>query len=113
MVGDNRGAEPLEKRKLLSSIREDGLGMGEKGDYISFKATINYIKHESDTWYTACPTEGCNKKVVNLGSGSYRCEKCDREFPGVSFMLHSSYIHDTLMIYLLNINNLLLDVYTV
>lgn len=30
--------------------------------------------------YTACPTPSCNKKVVDMGSGSYRCEKCNKEF---------------------------------
>ncbi|KAG2362493.1 replication factor-A protein 1 [Suillus spraguei] len=29
--------------------------------------------------YPACPTQGCNKKVVDLGSG-WRCEKCDKTF---------------------------------
>jgi replication factor A1 len=80
---DTQGAEPLEKRIQLSSIRENGLGQGEKGDYVSFKATVNYIRHEQDTWYTACPAEGCNKKVIEMG-GFYRCEKCNREFPEVS-----------------------------
>lgn len=27
----------------------------------------------------ACPKENCNKKVVELGPGSYRCEKCNED----------------------------------
>ena len=30
--------------------------------------------------YPACPTEGCNKKVFESGTG-WRCEKCDRSYP--------------------------------
>ena len=30
--------------------------------------------------YKACPTEKCNKSVVDLGTGNYRCEKCAQEF---------------------------------
>ena len=30
--------------------------------------------------YPACPSEGCNKKVLESGTG-WRCEKCDRSYP--------------------------------
>lgn len=29
----------------------------------------------------ACPSENCNKKVVDQGNGMYRCEKCQQEYP--------------------------------
>lgn len=29
--------------------------------------------------YQSCTTEGCQKKVLDLGNGLYRCEKCNRE----------------------------------
>lgn len=31
-------------------------------------------------YYPACPSEGCNKKVLESGTG-WRCEKCDRSYP--------------------------------
>ena len=37
--------------------------MSDKPDYVSLKSSVSYIKHDSDCWYTACPAEGCNKKV--------------------------------------------------
>ena len=30
--------------------------------------------------YKACPTEKCNKSVVDQGNGNYRCEKCAQSF---------------------------------
>ena len=80
------------------------MGMGEKPDYIGLKASVSYIKHDTDCWYTACPTDGCNKKVcvvfismlgdpalpcssfkVNESmNGNWNCEKCNKEYPNVS-----------------------------
>lgn len=81
---DRSGSETVEKRQTLSSVREEGVGHNDKGDYFSFKATVNYIKHDNnDPWYTACPT--CNKKVVDIGGGSFRCEKCNKEYPECNY----------------------------
>lgn len=37
--------------------------------------------------YQACSSEGCNKKVMDLGNGLYRCEKCARETPNFKWRL--------------------------
>jgi len=73
-------ADLIEKRKWVSAIRDESMGMGEKPDYITIKASVNYIKHDTDGFYIACPTPGCNKKVTDLMNGGYRCEKCNKEF---------------------------------
>ena len=39
------------------------------------------------TPFQACPTEACNKKVVDQGNGMYRCEKCAREFPNYKWRM--------------------------
>jgi replication factor A1 len=59
-----------------------GLGRGEKPDYVNVKGRVAFIKHDQEQgpWYTACPTEGCNKKVVEDGGG-WHCEKCNRTHP--------------------------------
>lgn len=59
--GGERGVDSLEKRLRVSAIKEAGLGLGDKADYGTFKATVTFIKHDNDPWYTACPK--CNKKV--------------------------------------------------
>ncbi len=43
------------------------------------RSTISYIKKDNIS-YPACPSEGCNKKVLESGTG-WRCEKCDRSYP--------------------------------
>ena len=35
----------------------------------------------------ACPTENCNKKLVDQGNGMWRCEKCNREFPNYKWRM--------------------------
>lgn len=86
--GTAGGFDSFEKRKLIASIKDEGLGTQEKPDYITVKGTVIYIKHDNEPFYTACPTPGCNKKVVEGMSGEYSCEKCNRQFPSVkSFSL--------------------------
>jgi replication factor A1 len=75
--------ETLEKRKSISSIKDEGLGRLDKPDYITVKGTVNYIKHDTEPYYTACPTPNCNKKVTE-NNGRYSCEKCNKVFDNVS-----------------------------
>ncbi|KFY45881.1 hypothetical protein V495_02782 [Pseudogymnoascus sp. VKM F-4514 (FW-929)] len=64
----------------IAKVYEDNLGMSESTDYFSTKATIVYIKQENFA-YPACLSEGCNKKVTDMGDGTWRCEKCDISHP--------------------------------
>ncbi|CAI4224683.1 unnamed protein product [Auanema sp. JU1783] len=45
------------------------------GRYITMKAMVTNTRAENAI-YTACPNEGCQKKVIQLDS-QYRCEKCN------------------------------------
>ncbi|ETS74901.1 hypothetical protein PFICI_13385 [Pestalotiopsis fici W106-1] len=65
--------------KTIQQIKDENLGMDDKVEYFSLKATVVYIKQETFC-YPACPNEGCNKKVVDQGDG-WRCEKCDATHP--------------------------------
>ena len=48
---------------------------------VSTLCTITLSDLKADKiMYKACPTEKCNKSVVDLGTGNYRCEKCAQEF---------------------------------
>jgi replication factor A1 len=69
-----------DQLKTINQVREEGLGMSEKDDYFSTKATIVYIKQENFA-YPACLSDGCNKKVTDMGDGTWRCEKCDMTHP--------------------------------
>lgn len=83
-AGGAAGNESFDKRKTISAIRDENLGMQEKPDYIVLKGTVVYIKHDNDPWYTACPNENCNKKVTENMQGEWFCEKCGQNFPTVS-----------------------------
>ncbi len=61
--------------KVISQVKDENLGM-EDTDYFSLKATIVYIKADNFC-YPACRSEGCNKKVTDMGDGTWRCEKCN------------------------------------
>ncbi|KAG5843956.1 hypothetical protein ANANG_G00156390 [Anguilla anguilla] len=72
--------------KMLSDVKTEHLGHGEKADYFSCVANIVYLRKEN-CLYQACPTQDCNKKVVDQHNGMFRCEKCDREFPNFKYRL--------------------------
>jgi replication factor A1 len=71
--------DTFENRALCQSIKDDGLGFGDKPDWRSMKLTPFYIKsdQESGPWYTACSQGDCKKKVIeDLSGAGYRCETC-------------------------------------
>ncbi|KAF2487215.1 hypothetical protein BDY17DRAFT_244244 [Neohortaea acidophila] len=74
MSGGDRNAT-----KTIAQIKDEELGMREDTDWFSLKATIIYIKQDSVS-YPACRSENCNKKVVEVETGQWRCEKCDMTF---------------------------------
>ncbi|GAA6006425.1 hypothetical protein JCM11491_004952 [Sporobolomyces phaffii] len=65
--------------KTLSDVVVENLGMAEKPDYFSSRATITYIKSDNMS-YPACPADKCNKKVTNEAENSWRCEKCEQSY---------------------------------
>lgn len=77
MGASGRGKDPY---KNLAQIRDENLGMSENPDYFVTKATIVYIKQDNIS-YPACLSEGCNKKVVQMDTNQWRCEKCDKAHP--------------------------------
>jgi replication factor A1 len=74
-TGGSGGSAPLT---YFSFIYADRLGHGDTADYVTVKATVMQIKKEN-CMYQACSSANCNKKVVDMENGSYRCEKCQRE----------------------------------
>ncbi|KAK9467881.1 hypothetical protein V1512DRAFT_285780 [Lipomyces arxii] len=65
--------------KTIQQVRDEQLGTQDQPDYFSVKGTILFFRHENFA-YPACPTEGCNKKLIDDGD-SWRCEKCEKTFP--------------------------------
>ena len=65
--------------KTFDSLRDEKLGQSDKADYFVTKGVVLYSKKDN-AMYMACPGEGCNKKVVDQNNGSYRCEKCSKDY---------------------------------
>ncbi|XP_006891158.1 PREDICTED: replication protein A 70 kDa DNA-binding subunit [Elephantulus edwardii] len=72
--------------KTLYEVKSENLGQGDKPDYFSCVATVVYLRKEN-CMYQACPTQDCNKKVIDQQNGLYRCEKCDSEFPNFKYRM--------------------------
>lgn len=79
------GAFNRAEVRNLAEVKEAQLGMSDKVEYFSTRATVMHIKSDNIA-YPACPSEGCNKKVVQNGDG-WRCEKCDRSYDKPEFRL--------------------------
>jgi replication factor A1 len=62
----------------IIDVKESQLGMSDKTDFFSLRATVMHIKSEAIA-YPACPTQSCNKKVTDIGDG-WRCEKCEKTY---------------------------------
>lgn len=86
--GGARGADPFEQRKAVSSIKEEQLGYNEKPDWLSFKATITFLKKDKNgddgAWYTACANAGepCKNmfKATQTSDGTFHCDKCQQTY---------------------------------
>uniref|UniRef100_A0A8C3M292 Replication protein A subunit n=1 Tax=Chrysolophus pictus TaxID=9089 RepID=A0A8C3M292_CHRPC len=72
--------------KTLYEAKSERLGQGDKADYFSCVGTIVHLRKEN-CMYQACPSQDCNKKVIDQQNGLYRCEKCDREFPNFKYRM--------------------------
>ena len=66
--------------KTILQIKEEQLGMSDQTDYFTVKATIIYIKGDNFA-YPACLSPDCNKKIVEVDPGQWRCERCEKTHP--------------------------------
>ncbi|XP_072949136.1 replication protein A 70 kDa DNA-binding subunit [Epargyreus clarus] len=70
----------------FAEAEERQLGAGDKGDYFSLLGTLTFT-YPDNAVYKACPSDQCNKKLVDQENGLYRCEKCNREYPNFKYRL--------------------------
>lgn len=91
-VGENlsaktgMGSGPRTEWLTFYEAKEKKLGFGEKPDYFQIKGNIHLIK-AANAVYHACPQADCNKKVVDQGNGTYRCEKCNNDYPNFKYRM--------------------------
>lgn len=71
------GQTRRDEVKTVAAVKDEQLGMSDQADFFNLKASTQYIKQDNFC-YPACLSEGCNKKVVELEPGQWRCEKCDK-----------------------------------
>jgi replication factor A1 len=90
--GGGGGRDTFESRKEVCSIKQEHLGNNDKPDYLTFKATFNFIKREKaggddggGCWYTACANSGepCKNmyKATQTSDGNFHCDKCQQTYP--------------------------------
>eukprot|EP00899_Mesostigma_viride_P013984 jgi/Mesvir1/22587/Mv05008-RA.1 len=91
-----RGARsaPAVRKSLLELSQH--VVTGDKPEYFNTRAVITFVKKDAPLWYNACPTDKCNKKVTDDGSGQFHCEGCQKSFPNftrrfVTSLLASDY----------------------
>jgi len=72
-----------QANKMIGEVKQENLGYGsDRGEYYSTTATITFFSKDK-ALYKACGDQAdgreCNKKVVENGDGTYRCEKCAKD----------------------------------
>jgi replication factor A1 len=75
--GEGESSSNSLGRRYFRHIEAEGLGKGEKADFITVRCVPTFIKTDQ-VYYDACPT--CNKKLTQLHT-NYRCEKCNQDVP--------------------------------
>ncbi|XP_003381428.1 replication protein ADNA-binding subunit, partial [Trichinella spiralis] len=60
--------------------------VGDNAEYFNVSGSVMYISREN-CMYPACPSPDCNKKIADLNTGLYRCEKCNKDFPSFKWRL--------------------------
>ncbi|KAF2671052.1 replication factor A 1 [Microthyrium microscopicum] len=84
------GASREQVMKTIQEIKDENLGQNTddegkpKDDYFTVKATVVWIR-EGTMWYAACQTEKCNRKVIEVNEGEWRCEMCQKNWPRPSY----------------------------
>jgi len=82
--------------KTLGEVKAENLGLNsDRGEYYSTTGTVVMFKKEN-ALYQACTQtnaegKGCNKKVQDMGNGSYRCERCNMEMDKFNWRLILSF----------------------
>jgi replication factor A1 len=87
-MGGNRGPDPFEQRKFISAIKSEQMGYNDNPDWLSFKATITFLKKEKQgdegAWYTACANadDPCKNmyKATQISDGKWHCDKCMKTY---------------------------------
>ncbi len=74
------GGGRKEERKTIGQIKDEALGSSTKPDYFNMVATVTFMKPDGPMSYTACPGEGCMKKVIEESPGMWRCENCAKVY---------------------------------
>ncbi|KRZ71263.1 Replication protein A 70 kDa DNA-binding subunit [Trichinella papuae] len=60
--------------------------VGDNAEYFNVSGSVMYVSREN-CMYPACPSPDCNKKIADLNTGLYRCEKCNKDFPSFKWRL--------------------------
>jgi len=84
--GGGGGGMTQSNWKTLDAIKQENLGMNDKADYFSMQGTVMFAKKEN-SMYMACPGDGCNKKVIDQNDGTYRCEKCSKNYDNFNWRM--------------------------
>lgn len=85
--GGGGAVAPFNERQDIGSIKGNHMGHGEKPDWLTFKATISFIKKDKEggAWYPACANAGdpCKNmfKVTQTTDGAWFCDKCQGTYP--------------------------------
>ncbi|XP_043470939.1 replication protein A 70 kDa DNA-binding subunit-like [Leptopilina heterotoma] len=67
-------------------VQEQNIGLQEKNNMFLTKAVIGSLNHQN-CLYKACPSDNCNKKLLDPINGMYRCVKCNADFPNFTYKM--------------------------
>lgn len=60
--------------------------VGDKPIYFQTVGTVLLVRLDRAV-YKSCPSAECQKKLLDMENGMYRCEKCNCEYPNFKYRL--------------------------
>ncbi|KAL4425850.1 hypothetical protein ABPG75_009866 [Micractinium tetrahymenae] len=87
------GGGRSDRRVTIAQIKEEGLGFGEKPDWVQVAGAVTYLRSEN-MYYPACTNKidggrQCNKKLQDNQNGGWFCERCQGEYePEFRYMIN-------------------------
>ncbi|KRY46121.1 Replication protein A 70 kDa DNA-binding subunit [Trichinella britovi] len=87
--GDSSSSSNLYKNLVPVALADPNRKtetVGDNAEYFNVSGSVMYISREN-CMYPACPSPDCNKKIADLNTGLYRCEKCNKDFPSFKWRL--------------------------
>jgi replication factor A1 len=82
--GGGGGSGRVDRRIMMHQLKDENIGMSSdpgKQDWFVVRGTVTFCPNQDGNFiYNACPSDNCQKKVIEEGDRQWHCAKCNQTF---------------------------------